>query len=241
MNHLKKFNETSIPGIKSVKQWNPKAWHGNTDKLARDKEVPASISSGNNAEQGMKTKIHNAIRDGNLEEFIKLITEVTAQIGPKVGIRYEDYIYVRFACKYGKLDILKYCLSKEKINDRFSVILHNIAFEHKNIDISEYLISKGYNVEFNKVMMWVGHSNLRLDVKERLEYLKLIQGWVDSGKVSVDKRGEYKVLTPEGRIKKITYDECIQQYKTLTSWVIDQDKDLKAAGESKTESRKYRR
>ena len=138
----------------------------------------------------------------------------------------EDNIPLRLAVKYGNIDVVKLLIKKGAVMNNERQVLMNIAFENKQDHIVKYLLELGHTTNFDKVIHWVGHSNLKLSPEDRFNYIKEIQGWIDEGKVTVAETG-YKIKDNNGRIVRLNLKEVLKKYGNIMDWTMDANDDLK--------------
>lgn len=134
---------------------------------------------------------------------------------------FENGVAIRLALKKGKGDVLAALIEGGAQLDNTRGLNLAWAYEGGSKECVDYILKNVDGQGFSNSMGWLGHSN-HLPAEKRLEILKELQGYIDSGKVKPMENG-YRLFNKEGRIIKrnATYDEVVEAHGSLYQYVVD--------------------
>lgn len=136
---------------------------------------------------------------------------------------FETNMPMRLAIKNGNLNIVKMLEEYNVSDDNPRQMNTKHAAEWQRWDILEYFINKGgsFIEEFDKVLVWIGHSMKVTPDSEKIKVLDRLQKYIDDGRVNVNLTG-YKI----GRDRDFSLDDVIKKFGSVKNLVISNHPNL---------------
>jgi len=127
---------------------------------------------------------------------------------------------LRQAIKRGNMDMVVLLLNSGADIGKEDGKTIKIALEQDQPDIAKYLLDNGFNKNITAAFDWMGIAKARLTPEKRLEYLRLLQSWVDDGLATWNDT-PVRVEVGDGSWVNMGYEEICKKWGNYSNYIID--------------------